>query len=240
MCIRDSVRLNWADSGPDHDEIFVGYTAMQRFWEILERNCGFQAQLPAHSAYEFSRTRAVPGGVVSGLMQICADEGSNMLVEVAARQPGDGDDYFRAVGQEAGREAKLTPYRFVASKHMELEYVVGQRWTHGHLGREEIVNDYGKALSGAYGVMHSVCISIHNPTDGDARVQVIVRAGGGPARMVARIDGRLSHTGLLTPAAEQVLAERVVAAGASRTIRIRMMPGAGSNMPLSLTVRARP
>ncbi len=233
-----SVRLGWSEAGPDHDEIFVGFNAMMRYWQAIRAGAGFEARIPPGASFE---TAAVPMSredVVSGLMDLIVDEGDDLFVEVAARIPQDVPSGFGAAPRGPD-EMPVTPYEFPASIEEHLTYEVGGRFGHLSIGREEIVNDAGFALEGAYGIMHEVTIDLSNPCPERGRVEIAVRAGGGVARALAMVDGELHATHLLRATQQEVLTTRDLAPGQKRQMRIRLMPTAGSNLPLTLVVRGR-
>ena len=135
---------------------------------------------------------------------------------------------------------ELSSYDFDAKLALAMEYAVGGPFAHATIGRDAVVNEEGFRLDGAYGVMHSIVIETSNPTDKRARVEVVVRAGGGVCRVIARVDGALVYTHLLGAGQEEVLVHRYLMPGQSRTMRMQVMPAAGSNLPNTLIVRAIP
>ncbi|MGC9317962.1 MAG: hypothetical protein ACP5KN_08005 [Armatimonadota bacterium] len=232
------VRVGWAEAGPDRDEIFVGYNAMLRYWQgVREASC-FEARIPARASFEAVTTALGYHEVVSGMMDVMADEGDGLYVEVAAR---DRKDVPRGFCQVYRRDDELpvTPFEFPASLDRELSYEVGGRYGHLSIGREDIVNDDGVALAGAYGVMHNIRVALSNPQARPGRVELAVRAGGGVARAIAAVDGALTSTRLLLAGQEQILATRDLPPGGRGELRVQMMPTAGSNLPLTLVVRGR-
>ncbi|MGD9497408.1 MAG: hypothetical protein AB7Y46_14000, partial [Armatimonadota bacterium] len=176
--------------------------------------------------------------VVSGLMSVVADEGSDLYVEVTARDPADAPAGFTRL-RSPGDPLPVTPYEFPATLDHDLSYEVGGRYGYLSIGREEVLNDQRISLAGAYGVMHRVRVTMSNPSAEPARVELAVRAGGGVARAIAVIDGALVATNLLGATQEHVFTCYDLAPGASRTVGIQLMPTAGSNLPFTLAVRKR-
>lgn len=142
--------------------------------------------------------------------------------------------------RSAGDPLPVTPYAFPATIDEELTYELGGRYGYLSIGREGVVNEQGIALDGSYGVLHRVRVTMSNPGERPARMEIALRAGGGVARAVLRIDSATAHTTLLRATEEEVLARYELAPGASRTVTVQLMPTAGSNLPLTLGVRGFP
>ncbi len=239
---RESARLRvaWAQSGPGVDEVFVGFAAMRRFWEIIAAERLVAMRVPAGTVAMTAGLTAAPGRIVSGVMHVVADAGEDLYAEFVSL-PGSAE--WQAVVPMAPAPAgglQLSSYDFDAKLSLALEYEVGGPFGHATIGRDAVVNEEGFRLDGAYGVMHSIVIETSNPTDKRARVEVVVRAGGGVGRVIARVDGALVYTHLLGAGQEEVLVHRYLMPGQSRTIRMQVMPAAGSNLPNTLIVRAIP
>lgn len=233
------LRLGWADAGPNPDEIFVGFNAMARYWDTIMPGAGFEARVPAASVFEVVAAPMGPLDVLSGLMDLVADEGSGVYVEVTARDPADRPEGFAHV-RTAGDPLAVTPYAFPATIDDELTYELGGRHGYLSIGREGVVNEHGIALDGSYGVLHRTRVVMRNPSERPARMEIALRAGGGVARAVLRIDNATKHTGLMYATQEDILARYDLEPGASRTVTVQLMPTAGSNLPLTLAVRGFP
>lgn len=232
------VRLGWAQAGPDGDEIFVGYNAMVRYWESVRKGAGFLATVPPGCAFETSAMEMKYHDVVSGLMDLVADSGENLYVEVLARDAHDAPPGFAEVSGPPGQLA-VTPYEFPAVLEAQVDYEVGGRYGHLSIGREDVRNEHGFALAGAYGVSHRVRVNASNPTAQPAVLELALRAGGGVARSVVMVDGAMNCSGILSAGHEQMLERRELAPGASAIIPLEIIPTAGSNLPFTLVVRSR-
>lgn len=232
------VRVGWADAGPGPDEIFVGFNAMLRYWHMVRPGSGFEAVIPPGRGFETSAIELSAHDVVSGMMELVADAGDGLYVEVAARDPQDAPAGFAQVPHR-GEEMPVTPFEFAARMEHEVSYEVGGRFAHLSIGRDDVVNEEGIALAGAYGVMHRTQVEMCNPRDEPARAEVALRAGGGVARVVAAIDGSVACSRLLRAGQEEVLARRDLGPGERRRMHVELIPTAGSNLPLTLVVRGR-
>jgi len=232
------VRLGWAEAGPNPDEIYVGYNAMLRYWETVRRGAGFVANIPPGKAFETSAMRMGHHEVVSGLMDLMAEAGDDLYVEMLARDPQDAPGGFCRITPHDG-ELPVTPYTFPAVVESQVDYEVNGRYGHLSIGREDIENDDGFVLEGAYGVNHLVTVNASNPTEQMATLELALRAGGGVARTVTMIDGELNSSGILSAGHEQLLDRRPLPPGVSTKIRLEIIPTAGSNLPFTLVVRSR-
>lgn len=231
-------RISWAEAGPDRDEIFVGFNAMRRYWDVVRTGVGFEAHVPAGKAFEATSITIRPQDVVSGLMELVVEEGADTYLEVMARDPNDAPTGFLPLPRTGGR-LPVTPYEFPGYFDGEVNYVVGGRHEHYCVGRDHPTNEQGMTLMGSFGINHRVRITATNPTERPARKEIALRAGGGVARFIVSIDGSLVQTHLLQAGQEQVLAQRDLAPGATTAASIEVIPTAGSNLPLTLITRAR-
>lgn len=230
-------RISWAESGPDRDEIFVGFNAMRRYWDIVRSGVGFELRVPAASAFETSAVTLRPEDVVSGLMELVVEEGNNVYLEVLARNTREVPGGFIHLAR-SGEPLPETPYAFPGFVDGEIDYQVGGRHEHFCVGRDYLTNPEGMTLAGSFGINHRVRLRASNPTDQPARMEIALRAGGGVARFIVSIDGQLVQTHLLQAGQEQVLERRQLAPGASTTAALEVIPTAGSNLPLTLITRA--
>ncbi|MFP4249899.1 MAG: hypothetical protein ACLFU7_09595 [Armatimonadota bacterium] len=232
------ISVGWSQAGPNPDEIYVGYNAMLRYWETVRRGAGFVANVPPATAFETSAMRMGHHDVVSGLMDLMAEAGEHLYVEMLARDPADAPHGYSRISPTAA-ELALTPYHFPATIEAEMDYEVGGRFEHLSIGREDVVNDQGFALAGAYGVSHLITVNASNPTEAPATLELALRAGGGVARTVAIIDGVINTSGILSAGHEQILERRPLPPGVSRKLELEIIPTAGSNLPFTLVVRSR-
>lgn len=234
------LRAAWSQSGPGVDEVFVGFTAMRRFWETIAAERLVGMRVPPGSVAMTAELAARPGRIVSGVMHVIADAGEDLYAELVAAPGSVQWQAIMPMGQIPAGGLYLSSYDFDATRSLGMEYAVGGPFAHATIGRDAVVNKEGFRLDGAYGVMHSVVIETSNPTEKRARVEVVVRAGGGVGRVIARVDGTLVYTHLLGVGQEEVLVHYSLMPGQSRTIRMKIMPVAGSNLPNTLIVRAVP
>jgi hypothetical protein len=232
------VRVGWAEAGPSGDEIFVGFNAMVRYWESVRSGQGFLATIPPRSSFETSAVQLAHHDVVSGLMEMIADAGEHLYVEVISREPTYAPAGVEALpGQET--QLPLTPFEFPATLDSEVAYEVGGRYGHLSIGRNELQNEQGINLAGAYGVSHRIRVNVSNPTERPAVLELALRAGGGAARSVMMIGGSLNCSGNLHAAGEHLLDRRDLPPGVATTIPLEIIPTAGSNLPFTLEVRSR-
>lgn len=233
-----TLRTMWAQSGPDRDEVFVGFRALERFWQVLETDRLVQMRVPAGAACRVAALTAGPQGIVSGVMHLVADEGDGLLVEVVARPARNGSQGLYPFSGIGSRDLTLSSYEFPAEMELAMSYAVGGPFAHATIGREALSNEDGFRLDGAYGVMHAVTVLATNPTDRRAKIEIVARAGGGVCRVLARIDGILCRTGTLGAGQEEVLHSYWLEPGQQRSNRMQLIPAAGSNLPHTIIVRS--
>ena len=177
-----SLHVTESASGPDHDEIFVGHSAMVRFLRLWRQGEGYVLEVPPGRILELYDVRLQPETIVSGLAHLTPLAARNLLVEVAAEGTWPTDAYFAPVPATLREDPPLTPYRFEAERTASVVHEVGGAWTFYHVGRDYSENLQGQKLLGDYGVLYRVQAEFQNPSDREARCEIALRASGGVAR----------------------------------------------------------
>lgn len=224
--------------GPHDDEIHVGHTAMTRFIGLASQGEGYYLNVPAGRILDLYDVRLSPGLIVSGLATLTPSTAGNLLVEVVAENSWPTTAYFQPVPDRLYQDPPLTPYRFEASKSIDLQHEVGGAWTFYHIGKEYSVNLQGQRLYGDYGVSYTIRATFKNPTDKPARCELSLRASGGVARSSVVLDGELLETGLLRGANEEAIYKTDLQPGAEKAVTLVTIPESGSNYPITLTMRS--
>ncbi|MHB8993750.1 MAG: Ig-like domain-containing protein [Armatimonadota bacterium] len=227
-----------AATGPHNDEIFVGHSAMMRYFALTAQGEGYYLNVPAGRMLDLYDTRLVPDRIVSGLATLSPGAGSDLIIEVVAENVWPTDAFFMPIPTRLTNDPPLTPYRFEASKNVELRHEAGGAWTFYHIGKEYSVNLQGQKLFGDYGVDYSIEATFANPSDKPAKCEIGLRASGGVARATFVLDGELTETGLLRGSNEQVIYKSELQPGQQRVVKLLTMPESGSNYPLTLTMRS--
>jgi len=229
-----SAHVLMACAGPETGEMHVGHMATRRFWDDLLAHSGYVVRVPPGQAALIATRDARPGQVISGLAQITALSGPEVLVEVLA-QPAEGPPAWLAAA--ATGDLPLTDFAFPPVKRFRLEYRVDDPWTFFRIGDEPSRSEGGELLRGDYGVTYEVEARVANDGEDGAEVEVALRAGGGAARAVALVDGRLVESDLLGFGEEHVLARVTVPAHGRQAVQVALIPQSASNYPLTLILR---
>ena len=233
------VHVTDAAAGPHRDELFVGHAATRRFTERLRSEHGCVLQIPAGRRADIRTHMLGPGEVASGLARLSSLNAADVRITVTAGGGSDGTGYFPFVPAEVRRAPAGSDCVFQPEKRITASYTVGRAWLFVDIGREAVADRRGSRLQGNYGVWYQIKVDVQNPGDESARIDIAVRAGGGPAWGVFSIDEQVLETPLLSPGQERVLKVLTLGARASRTVAIRTMPEAASSYPVTLIVRSR-
>ncbi|HUT75087.1 MAG TPA: hypothetical protein VM221_09695 [Armatimonadota bacterium] len=230
------VQIVEASGGPSNDEIFVGHRAARDFLARQHDDVGYVVTLPEGAAYTVSATPIKPGQVVSGLAEVRVLDEGELRLRVRLRPPSaDLVAPIDAPPERVSRWVFSEPH-----KRITATYRVGQQWAFATIGSRQAISSTGlEILDGDYGVFYDVTFEVENPTVSTAQVELGLMPGGGLARGVVMIAGRIYETGLLRYGETQRLYEFPVPAGARRELRVRIMPQAGSNYPVKLVLRPR-
>lgn len=232
------VHMTDAATGPHDDEIQVGHSAMMRFIALSSQGEGYFLRLPAGRMLDLYDVRVPVGRIVSGVATLTPTAGTNLLLEVVAEDVWPVDAYFAPAPARMYSDPPLTPYRFEASKTVDLEQSAGSGWTFYHIGKDFSVNLQGQKLFGDYGVDYTIKGTFKNPTDKPARCEIALRAAGGVARCSYVLNGVLDETGLLRGDAEQIIYKVELPPGEQKTVSLMTIPESGSNYPITLTMRS--
>jgi hypothetical protein len=232
-----TVHVVGAEGGPSGDEVYVGHIAMQRFLSAWRSGSGVALTLPARSVCELSRVQMPGGQVVSGMAALSLVQGTGVFAEVVSVS---ADAPVEELGQAPANLTPASSTRYLelpGHKPMPLEHEVGRGWAFARIGRSAEDVSLHPRLRGEYGVLQDVQVQFRNPQHLRARLEIALRSGGGPARAVVDVNGKLIETGLLGEGNEQVLfTERFDAE--SRSVRVRLIPQGGSNYPMTVTARS--
>jgi len=221
--------------GPARDEIYVGHCATVAFWHDKLAQRGYLLRLPPHRAWRLASRRVSRQGVLSGLAELTLLSGRDVRVKVIATQAPPSTWPLLPLSsspEEPARYTWLNPYR-----QRTETYRVGGPHTFISIGRDPLKSLAGKALPGNYGVLYDVALTLHNPTPEVAPTEIRFSADGGVARGVVLINGEVVETGLVPAAAEERLCKLRLRPAERRSVRLQIMPQAGSNYPLRLVAR---
>jgi hypothetical protein len=227
-----------AATGPHDDEIYVGHSAMMKYLALTAQGEGYYLSVPAGRMLDLYDTRLSPDKIVSGLATLTPAAGSELVLEVVAENMWPTDAFFTPIPTRLMNDPPLTPYRFEATKTVELRHQAGGAWTFYHIGKDYSVNLQGQKLFGDYGVHYSIQAIFENPSDKPAKCEIGLRASGGVARASLVLEGQLTETGLLRGSNEEVVYKCELQPREQKAVKLLTIPESGSNYPLTLTMRS--
>jgi hypothetical protein len=219
--------------GPNRDEIYVGHVVTAAFWRDRLQGNGYQVQIPPRSGWPLLSRPVGPQGVISGLAEMTPQSEEPLVCQVFAdRRPRNQpwslpDPDPPAVGWVCRRP----------SQFQEATYTVGGRHTFISIGKEPLIGLSRRPLPGNYGVLYHIQLTLTNPTEREASIEIAFSADGGVARGVVLIEGQICETGLVLASAEERLQRLTLPPHGKRRLRLQIMPQAGSHYPLRLVVR---
>ena len=232
------VHVIGADGGPSRDEVFVGHVVMQRFVKAWRSGSGSVFEVPPGQRCELSRRPMPTDQVVSGLAQITLLRGYAVSVESAAVSDWTPPVELEPLPASGVANPQVPTLELPGHKRLELRQQVGKGWSFLRIGKTPEDVAIHPRLRGEYGVVHDITVVFENADAVEAELEVALRSGGGPARGVIDVDGKIVETGLLRGGDEEVLYRRKTNGEARRAVRIRLIPQAGSNYPMTLIARS--
>jgi hypothetical protein len=223
--------------GPSHDEAWAGHKAAVQFLSERAKNAGWVVPVPPHMAAPIIFQEMTPGSTASGLFELRSLNGGDLRVRCylspsrSSWLPYPVQTY--APSPVLGKWLYPQPQQEITAK-----YVVGRDWAFVTIGDPPFpgVNE-GDQLSGNYGVIYNITVELVNPNAEPAPVELLVEPGGGAARAVLLVDGKLVEAALLKRDAEVRVARFVLAPGEVRSVRVQTTPQGGSNYPVRLFAR---
>jgi hypothetical protein len=224
-------------AGPSSDEAWVGHRATVQFLQNRKQHSGWILTVPAGTAVAAVSQSMPRGSVVSGVLELRALGEAHLSVRILLRPPETARgarpiDQYRASGS-LGMFQYPDPVRRVSTR-----YQVGGHWAFITIGDQPAVGTLdGDQLSGSYGVFYDITVELSNPTEAPTEVLLAMEAAGGPARGALLVDGRIIEVAMLKRDDEVSVLHYLLGPGQTRTIKILIMPEAGSNYPVRLVMR---
>jgi hypothetical protein len=245
------------------DPARVGYRAGQVFLKNLMKHRGEVFLLPAHTTLPLVLQRLDRHQTASGIAQVRLlnpPSDARCRVEVKAVAPS-------RVGFSSQARNRLDPWRYTAPRPMnpselaacaaetgpqtvytpkrtlEAHYIVGERWVFMPLGRDGAHSPDTDAdpkhadISGDYGVLYNIRITIQNPHPTSQKVSVIFAPGGGAAMAVFTIGGRYLAVNETKPPHQHLLAQYTLRPRETRVVTLQTVPLGGSSYPANVIVR---
>jgi hypothetical protein len=236
---RAGVHITNAPAGPGRDELFVGHLAADRFAKALRAGRGYVLWIPPGRSCEVGEWDVPPGQIISGIAHLTALTDTDLRVTVSADSPASSTTELPLVPSRLYEVRHQAGTLFHPVKYETAEHTAGDPWLFLHIGKMGVEDSDGNILHGDYGVEYILKVKMTNPAAHEARFEIALRGGGGAARGIFDIDGRLVETQMLRSGQEEVLARMKVGPGETRTVNVRTMPESASNYPVTLVVRSR-
>jgi hypothetical protein len=235
---RANVHYLSGHAGPSPDPVLIGYASTARFLDALVATRGYVVEVPARGVTTFTAYTLAPLALVSGLMQFQVLDGGPVDLTVQARLPYLLD---RTVTADLGAWAPPHPRGTFPGAVVDIarDVPANEAFSIADLGVMSNLRDVrtGEPLTGDYGVLYRIRLSLHNATDRDVTTGLIANAAGGIARGLFLIDGAPVDVGLIPAAGDRQVAAFTVAPGSRRDVVVLTMPVAGSFYPVRLALR---
>jgi hypothetical protein len=247
------------------DPVVAGTRAGTDFLRDWRQNIGEEIDIPARSRLELVVAKTQPNDVVSGVVEIAETSGdtNSLLLRVAAEpidaSLSDGlsgidtavdpetaglpslplsDDFLAGVSIET-KSDQIYAAPSVASSGT---YTVGSMWLRINIGTKDAVAraiGNGSNLSGNYGVIYTINLSLTNPTTVPRPVAITFESEAGAVSGIFDIGNDLvASVNNLYPPNEQELTRTTLAPGATQTLQIQTIPLSGSAYPASIVAHA--
>lgn len=224
-------------AGPSSDEAWVGHRATVQFFKNRKRHSGWMVTVPAGTAVAAVSQPMPRGSVVSGVLQLRALGEAHLSVRIFLRRPGTARGARPIEQYRASRSLGMFQYPDPV-RRVSARYQVGGHWAFITVGDQPAVGTLdGDQLSGSYGVFYDITMELSNPTEVPTEVLLAMEAAGGPARSALLVDGRIIEVAMLKRDDEVSVLHYLLGPGQRRTIKILIMPQAGSNYPVRLVMR---
>ncbi|MFQ6096364.1 MAG: hypothetical protein ACE5O2_01470 [Armatimonadota bacterium] len=236
---RAGVHVMNAPAGPGLDELHVGHRAAKRFLDAVRARRGYVLWMPPGRACEVAAWTVPPDHVVSGIARLTALTDGDVRATVSAEPPETAEgSALPPVPAGLYQVVHQAGTLFHPVKRLTATHTAGQPWEFLYIGKQGVRDSEGNELHGDYGVEYLCDIRLENPRDRHTRFEIALRGGGGAARGLFYIDGRLVETQMLRSGQEEVLATMKLAPRETRTVRLKTMPESASTYPVRLEVRS--
>jgi hypothetical protein len=242
-----SVQLVEAVAGPNMDVMHVGHTVAKNFLLTKTRGLGTVVSLPQDQPFLLTDLPMASRQLVSGTVDLRVLSGGPVTVTVLAASAGidprsllsgpvlPGDGHHRTgVFQVSGFGAHALSYSIGGSNPATL--VIGDTdptppsadpGAQGH--------DYGD-----YGVLHTIDLTISNPSPNPATAYLYFKPLAGPARGSFLVDGSLDEIGCVRVAQPYQISSFELSPGQTTRAVVQTMTDGGSFYPAEIGLTSTP
>lgn len=226
-------------AGPEPNEMEVGHLSTLRFLVREAQNEGSVIVVPPNSTATLVDQLLPPENAVSNLLQLREVDGDPIALALVAQdaadpidKPVDSTQLLEDESKHARGTYRVPEFYFddvydVASND-DLEIPIGQ------LPLPNLRE--GQALSGDYGVMQRIWVTVVNPTAARVPIAIYENPRGGRATGTFLIDRTLVQSHAVAPFTKWKLREYRVPPNSTFRISIVTMPEGGSSYPVRLIV----
>ncbi len=250
-----TVHLIPGDAPPLGDPVQAGFRAGEQFLRGIAYESGQVVTIPPRSTLPISFRRLKPGQTGSGLCSIRHLEGAQpLLFRTDAFPPFEVEPrWMPALASNTPWHEVGTPEirpwdrgQYTLSKEIfpnpirteNVSYRVGARWSVVRVGQKAIGNvAEGSKLDGNFGVSYVVNVTIENPLETSAKVEIVYEASAGYSAGVFLVDRKPVSYDRIKAKEEKRLAVFTLRPNEKREVRIDTLPLSGSSYPATLTIR---
>lgn len=227
------------EAGPEASGMEVGHLSTLRFLARVAQNEGNVVVVPPNGTATLVDQLLPPGNVVSNLLQLRELEGDPVDLTLVARDAGDSTDTpvdASELLQSSVKHARgIYP---VPEFSYDYAYDVGSdRPLEIPIGVLPLPNlREGQALSGDYGVLQSIALTVRNATNSEAPIALYENPRGGSATGTYIIDRTLVQSHAAAAFSKWKLRQYRVPPHGVLRISVVTMPEGGSSYPVRLIV----
>ncbi|MBV8150875.1 MAG: pilus assembly protein N-terminal domain-containing protein [Candidatus Eremiobacteraeota bacterium] len=225
-------------AGPGTNEMEVGHLSTQRFLVRVSQNEGAVITIPPQTTMNLFDQLLPPQNVVSNLLQLREVEGNPLKLTLVAQDATDPvDKPVTSTDLLEGGVKHARGVYPVPEFYFDYVYQVGGDDLEVSIGTLALPNlRQGEALSGDYGVLQSISVTIVNPSGGTTPLAIYENPRGGRATGTFLIDRTLVQSHGVPAYSRFKLREYKVPAHSIFRITLVTMPEGGSSYPVRLIV----
>lgn len=216
-----------ASAGPVADELYAGHMATKRWLELYWNRAGQLLRLPPGGQFELTQLTLRPGQVGSGLLEALVVQGQRAVLDLYAVAPGEEEPpletYSNGPVYRLGSLETRASQTYRAGGSLQLS-----------LGEGAFQAGNGQKIRGSWGQLHTLTLTLINPTAAWHTVALQLSADGGVARGVVWLEGQEVELPLLRPGEGFILGRYPLPPGSQQTLTLSTLPASGSNYPLRL------
>jgi hypothetical protein len=241
-----SVQLVAASAGPNIDVMHVGHTVSKNFLLTKARGQAVIVTLPQDQPYVLADVRMTASELVSGTVDLRVLSGGPISVTVLAASPGvDPRSLLDGPVLPGDGHHRTGTFQISGFGANPLQYTVGGPDSTVVIGDTEPTppsadpsaagHDYGD-----YGVLHTIDVTLTNPSTEPASAYLFFRPLAGPARASFLVDGNLVEIGCVRVSTPYQISTVRLAPGQTNHVLVKTMTDGGSFYPAEIGVTATP